>query len=122
MLGFNIQATGGAVGGMVEAYGLVATEAGEEFSGSYFDGSGVSAYEVGYERRDLFEDVTALPPHLLGPFTGFVAVRGPFLSFPNTWQLDAYWLYRDAAPVPEPAGVALIAAACLGALRLRAFA
>lgn len=33
-----------------------------------------------------------------------------------------YWLYRDAAPVPEPAGLCLGVVACLAALRLRAFA
>lgn len=37
-------------------------------------------------------------------------------------QLDTYWLYRDAASVPEPTAACLMLAACLPALRLRAFA
>ncbi|MEQ8850061.1 hypothetical protein [Botrimarina sp.] len=59
-------------------------------------------------------------------------IAATFIDYADPYEYDpylisfqgfpAYWLYRDAAPVPEPAGAALVVAACLGALRLRGLA
>ncbi|TWT97023.1 hypothetical protein Pla108_28000 [Botrimarina colliarenosi] len=111
------------------AYGLVATESGSSVKSHTFDGTSVfvilpsemvveqtqttlgwlSPYQSGFDRQ----------PEQRG--IAFYATDEPFQSDSGEPVL-AYWLYRDAAPVPEPAGLCLALAACLASLRLRALA
>ncbi len=90
------------------------------------------------EYRDYFETVSR--PYVFsyypqecvdahGPCLVQVAIaqdfggpRGVLANIGPPPELSTYWLYRDAAHVPEPAGLCLAAAACLAALRLRVLA
>lgn len=64
-----------------------------------------------------------LTPYLGGFLTevGQTTPPDPLGQFhPPGWS--SYWLYREAAPVPEPTGLCVAVAACLAPLRLRALA
>ncbi|QDT70151.1 hypothetical protein MalM25_30960 [Planctomycetes bacterium MalM25] len=80
-----------------------------------FDGTvdGLDRRSVALAGRGLVEDGRKLFSFLLIDRVSIAASPTP---------ISGYWLYRDAAPIPEPTTAWLMLAACLAALRLRAFA
>ncbi len=107
-------ATGGLLGRIEAATGFVATSSGPEFAGSRFDGTIVYLARFGGD---------PIPGAINRSATGRTA---PSESFSAATELPhwmppngGYWLYREAAPIPEPTAVCLALLASLSALRLR---
>ena len=112
LLGWNIGFEGGVIGPMRFAYGQVATSEGELIGSSRFDGTIVTAQQferVIPGRPDDPRDFIVFAPR-------FKVEDEPWPLFADVGR-TAFWLYRDAIPIPEP--VAFTPGLVLGLLTLR---
>ena len=123
-LDWNIELTGGILGAIRYTYGLVATSEGMVIGGQHFDGTSVYVPQP----AGVSEIVPGAINQPIGPSNSLLAgsyfrvSNEPLRTGPDGEIVYAFWLFRDATAVPEPSTAWLTLAACLGALRLRAFA
>lgn len=115
LIEWTVEARNELFGTVFFSGGLVATTTGQQIEETAFDGTSVFLY------LDPPPDPWVLN-RPIPPTYGSLFVTDEPLQFGDDPPIVDYWLYREAATVPEPAAMWLALAACVAASRLRGLA
>lgn len=78
------------------------------------NGTDYSFFFVDFNGNGVIDD-----DEIIGTFTDFGDLYDYDVSYSRFEAIPAYWLFREAAPVPEPAGIVLAAASGFALVRRR---